>query len=390
MPAMKRFKTTYPGVHYIVGKAVGSKRKERIYYIVYRRNGRLIEERVGRQFQDDMTPQEARRIRIECLEGKRMPRREMRKQAGKKQEAQGSTRIPKSEEGDLNFSVTTEDLLRIKNAIETSGDAIGVANAEGNLIYHNKALTDMFGYTVEELGASERISMIYANQDVAKTVLSTIESGEAWSGEVEMLAKDGRKFPVSLRADAIRDDNGNMIGIVGVHRDITDQKTIQKALRQSEERFRQLAAELEMKNVRLEEMNAALRILLQKREEDKSMLEEKLMFSIEDLIKPYLQKLKDTALNENQERFLNIIETNLNDIISPFMNLKFRMLYKLTPSEIQVANFVKHGKTTKEIAEILSLSGKTIESHRKNIRKKLGIKNKRENLRTHLLGAFSQ
>jgi DNA-binding NarL/FixJ family response regulator len=58
---------------------------------------------------------------------------------------------------------------------------------------------------------------------------------------------------------------------------------------------------------------------------------------------------------------------------------------KLTPTEIQVANFIRQGKTTKEIAEMLNLSPKTIEFHRDNIRTKMGIKNKKINLRTHLM-----
>jgi len=56
----------------------------------------------------------------------------------------------------------------------------------------------------------------------------------------------------------------------------------------------------------------------------------------------------------------------------------------LTRREIEVAGFVKEGKETKDIAEAMNLSKRTVDVHRDNIRKKLGIKNKKINLRTHL------
>jgi DNA-binding CsgD family transcriptional regulator len=98
-----------------------------------------------------------------------------------------------------------------------------------------------------------------------------------------------------------------------------------------------------------------------------------------------LQKLNDSGLNERQQSYLNIVEAHIKDIISPFLRKLSSKYLNLTASEMQVANLVMDGKRTKEIALLLNLSEKTIEVHRKNIRKKLGIKNKKANLRTHLL-----
>jgi len=69
MPAQKRYKTKYPGVYFIKGKAIGSNKQERIYYIMYRKDGRQIHEKAGRQFQDDMTPARAAQIRTNRIQG---------------------------------------------------------------------------------------------------------------------------------------------------------------------------------------------------------------------------------------------------------------------------------------------------------------------------------
>jgi DNA-binding CsgD family transcriptional regulator len=99
--------------------------------------------------------------------------------------------------------------------------------------------------------------------------------------------------------------------------------------------------------------------------------------------------LEKSRLDVRQTSLVSILEANLKGIVSPFARELTRNYLRFTPTEIQVANLVKQGNTTKEIADLMNVSGKTIESHRKNIRKKLGIKNKKENLQTHLLNIFN-
>jgi integrase len=83
--AMKRYKTDYPGVFYRVGKRIGGKGSEKIYYVVFKKDGRVIEEKAGRQFADNMTPAKAAHIRGDRIEGKRRSRKDIREQ--KKAEA---------------------------------------------------------------------------------------------------------------------------------------------------------------------------------------------------------------------------------------------------------------------------------------------------------------
>jgi len=143
--------------------------------------------------------------------------------------------------------------------------------------------------------------------------------------------------------------------------------------------------ELEIKTRNLEEANTALKVLLKRRDEDKRELEDKVLFNMKELALPYLEKLKAGGLDGRQTSYLSILESNLEEIISPFSYSLSSRYLSLTPAEIQVANLIKQGKTAKEIAEFLNVSDRTIGFHRANIREKIGIKNKKANLRAHLL-----
>jgi len=143
--------------------------------------------------------------------------------------------------------------------------------------------------------------------------------------------------------------------------------------------------ELEIKTKNLEEVNTALKVLLKRRDEDKTELEDKVLFNMKELALPYLEKLKAGGLDGRQMAYLSILESNLEEIISPFSYTLSSRYLNLTPAEIQVANLIKQGKTAKEIAEFLNVSTRTIGFHRANIREKIGIKNKKANLRAHLL-----
>ena len=78
MPVKKRIKTRYNGVYYVDGQAIGSNKAERVYYIRYRKKGKMIEEKAGRQFQGDMTPAKASNLRSLRIEGNQLSNQEKR------------------------------------------------------------------------------------------------------------------------------------------------------------------------------------------------------------------------------------------------------------------------------------------------------------------------
>jgi len=186
-------------------------------------------------------------------------------------------------------------------------------------------------------------------------------------------------------------------------RNITDRKhaeeELRKAYEQLETRVQERTADLakavdelrkdeqmlSANSQRLQETNTALKVLLEHRQEDQSDLERKFLSNIRNLVLPYMEKLSLTGLTHAQAGYVDIITTNLNNITSSFLRNLAALYMDFTPREIEIANLVREGKSAKEIALLLSCSDRSIEFHKDNIRRKLGLTHKKTNLRTYLL-----
>jgi PAS domain S-box-containing protein len=155
--------------------------------------------------------------------------------------------------------------------------------------------------------------------------------------------------------------------------------------KEAKEALKERTIRLEIEKKSLAELNTAMKVLLKKREADKSNLEEHVLANVKRLIEPYFEKIKKTKLNDQQGAFLRIVESNLNEIISSFTKEVSLEYINLTSTEIQIAKQIRQGYTTKKIAAFMNISPRTVETHRKNIRRKIGLEGKKANLRSHLL-----
>jgi len=180
---------------------------------------------------------------------------------------------------------------------------------------------------------------------------------------------------------------GDGLGVIFT--DITERKQIEEALKKAhdelERRVKERTKDLEIQKLSLEELNTAMKVLLEKRKEDKTDLEDNVLTNVAELIAPYFDKMKKTKLDDHQKMILSILESNLDEIISPFTRKISIKYLNLTPTEIRIANLIRHGSPTKKIAEIMNISPRTVDTHRKNIRRKVGLGKKRANLRSFLL-----
>jgi PAS domain S-box-containing protein len=285
---------------------------------------------------------------------------------------------------DVSDLVEMEEVLReseenFRALVENANDGILIAaGKEGVNVYANKRAAEITGYSVTELlkiGLHELVA-----PDEVKKVADRYKRRLAGKNvpsqyETKLVRKSKEIFPAEL-SSARSAWKGEAASIILI-RDITDRKRAEEAVRRSE-------AELVEKSRHLEEVNAALKVLLKQRENDKADLEERLLANVKELVMPYVEKLKNSRLHADEMTLVGILESNMKEIVSPFVTKLSSRFLSLTPTEIQVASLIKDGKTSKEIGALLNASENTVRTHRFHIRSKLGIKNKKVNFRSYL------
>ncbi len=264
---------------------------------------------------------------------------------------------------------------KLEAIIASIRDGVCIVSTEFKVLYENKICQDFFGKH-----AGEYCYMAYHNRDkVCKgcPVAACFKDGKVHTMERTLRTEKGTLY-IEATASSLCDSTGKIIASIEIVRDISKRKRAEEALRKRE-------AELEAQSHNLREVDTALRVLSKQRQKDKKELEEKILSNVKQLVSPHLEKLKKSRLDAYQTTALSILESSLNDIVSPFVSMLSSKYLGFTPTQIQVASLVREGKTTKEIAELLNSSDRTVECHRQNIRMKIGIKNKKANLRSFLL-----
>ncbi len=163
------------------------------------------------------------------------------------------------------------------------------------------------------------------------------------------------------------DSNGIVCGICGISTDITERKKAEKILQAQKEA-------LEQKNIALNEILGQIEI-------EKKQIKDNVIANAENLLLPIIQQLRLTG---ESRKYVQLLQKNLQELTSSFGTKLTEKRAKLTSREIEVCNMLKNGLTSKEIAGLLNISPRTVETHRIKIRNKLGIIKKDLNLSSFL------
>jgi len=279
---------------------------------------------------------------------------------------------------------------RFRAFMDNSPGISWIKDEECRHVYLSKSYEKRFGVKIEDwLGKTDfelwppEIAMAFHENDLA-----VLQDGQLRSVIEKALNSDGLTSFWLNSKFLIKDSTGRKY-VCGSGVDITEEKRLEEELRKQRDNLAKMVEkrteELEKKSLILEEANTTLKVLLDQREKDKEAIQDNIIFNVHNLVMPYIDKLKIHSLGTQEDAYLNTLEYALQNIISPFARRLASITFQFTSREIQISNFIRDGKSTKEICNILNLSVRAVEFHRDNIRKKLGLNKTNKNLRSYLL-----
>lgn len=268
--------------------------------------------------------------------------------------------------------------LRYRNLIEFLPDAVLVADAE-TILFANPAAATLVGATrPDELVGRRLLDFFHPDSHPAmngRTHQALQERVPGLPEHRKIVRLDSQTLDVETAVTPITFDGKPCV--LRVNRDITARVRAEEALRQKD---REISLQLQ----KIEKLNAALTTLLEHREQETQHQLEGIRATLDKLILPYLENLQATRLDEDQRILVEVMASNLANVASSFARQLETWKTKLTPTEIQVADLLRLGKRTKEVATLLKVSPSAVAFHRNNIRAKLGLTRKSMNLVSYL------
>ncbi len=141
---------------------------------------------------------------------------------------------------------------------------------------------------------------------------------------------------------------------------------------------------LQHKTDYLRQANKALKSMLESREAEKRAIEEELLLNIKKYALPYIELIEQQKPDNEILMTVEMLKKTLNELISPASKTLFAKFINLTPQEVKIADLIRHGKTTKDIAELLNIAPSSVSTYRNHIRRKMGLLNTGTNLETYL------
>lgn len=268
---------------------------------------------------------------------------------------------------------------RYQTVVEDQTELISRFRRDGTLIYANPAYCRFFGINYAEVFTIKWQQIAYQDdrESIEQHLCCLSLNHPVVTIENRVHTGDGSIRWIQFINRGIFNNDGELLEIQSVGRDISDLKDIQVSLQQKEN-------ELSRKNRDLEKLNIALEVAIEQKNAQLESLRSDIIKQYNSFVKPYIEELKSVSKNRHENQFFKLVEDGIQQILSPFAQQIMSIDQHLSPTETRVAFLIKSGLTINKVAEELNISPHTVKYHRKNIRSKLGIKNTKINLHSFL------
>lgn len=263
-----------------------------------------------------------------------------------------------------------EDTLTLFNALfDGTRDAILLADESFKIIAANTSATKLFTQAKEVL-TNRDCRTIIAPRDRGEfdEILRTLPGGSTWNATLTARNLTGTLLPISLSMRRVDLDTYFLFQIT--IRDLSIRINLEENLQQKE--------------AEVEDMNIALRQVIRTVEEEKQEMKEELAQQVMVQMLPALERIAEEDCLDTRQNYKNVIEEQMVDFVDGTSDSLDAVVLKLTPREVEICRLIQLGKRGKEISELLSISFETLQTHRKNIRRKLSIKGEKVSLYSYL------
>jgi len=255
----------------------------------------------------------------------------------------------------------------------------------GNIVQANKAAADFYGWPVEQLMQMRIHDINTLTSAGVQNQMEKLKKTGSLLYDFQHRLEDGSIREVEVSSSRI--EIHGKVYFYSIVYDITERKLAREELQKAHDELEQRVLR---RTADLEKTNATLAMMLDYARKTEADIKERVVASLRANILSITDALKKQQLSASVQDLVELLETSTRDLAHPLSRNLESQLLKLTAREMQLANFIRLGKSTKEMMVLLNLSAKTIETHRNNLRRKLGLRHKKINLRTFLNSEFGE
>ncbi len=246
-----------------------------------------------------------------------------------------------------------------------TGDSFMLAYGDFKIIDANEQTAELYGVSREEfIGKDCREFVRPDDRHQLERAVEELGDFESWAGELLGVHKSGEQIPVDITIKRLPFDARSFFCIIS--RDLSEYQLLKERLRQEKANRR--------------EMYITMRNLMKAYEKEKTGVERGIAHKIDTLLIPTIEKIRKEQSPNFRNTYLDLLQEQLIGLTRGFSTEIDGRFLRLTRTEMSICQLIQIGHASKDIAARLKLSYETVQTHRKNIRKKLGIKGRKVSL----------